>query len=328
LVFAFLARRVVPGLNLVPRPTRAGLREVFGYGVFSFINQLIARAGTHLDRLLLGMFFGPAQVAWLAVPKDLLLRASGVTSSIGRVLFPRFSRMRQDGHMCDLFLTSTWCLLVVSLTCFVPAVVLMPRFLELWMGRDFARHASGPAQVLAAAFALTGAFAPYFSLLKGTDRMHWLTGIFLTTTGLGIAASLVLVPWLGLWGAALRYWVAIWCGFVVIAIITRKVFGASLRRRLVPTLWVPILLSIGLGGAMVWATGLLGPLGWIALLGSWAGMSALLASALWGCNRLQTGRDGPAAQVADALRRLLPGRRASRVLHPDLPSTARKETAA
>ncbi len=327
-VYMALAKRLVPSLVLLPRPSRAGLREVFGYGVFAFANQIISRISKDLDRLLLGIFFGPAQVAWLSVPKDLLARGSGITSSIGRVLFPRFSRMREDAHMLDLFLTSTWALLAISLVGFVPAVVLMPAFLDAWMGPTFAASAARPAQLLAGAFALTGAFAPYFSLLKGTDRLHWLTIIFLTTTGLGIAATAVLVPLLGVLGAALRYWVAVWCGFVVIAVVTRKIFHASIGKHLLPALVSPVLLSALLGAGFWLCAQALEVSGWAAVLASWALMSSVLALGLWGCNRLLTGAQGPAGQVWQSLRRLPRRRESTLSAHTVLNPNDQKESAA
>jgi O-antigen/teichoic acid export membrane protein len=316
IVFAIIARRLVPGLRLRPSPSRSGLREVFAYGVFSFVNQTISKVSLHIDRLLLGVFFGPAQVAWLSVPKDLLVRAGTFSASIGRVLFPRFSGMKEDGHMLRLFLTSTWCLLGMSLVMFVPAVVIMPEFLRLWMGAQFAQSSATAGRILAGSFALSGAFVPYFSLLKGTGRVHWLTVIFLMTTGLGIVASLILVPVWGVLGAAIRSWVVVWCGFGVIIFCARRIFAAPVRDWIASILVVPIGVAAAAVLGLNWLWARAGSCTWPAVTTAYVTMAAILALALWGCNRLQSGPEGPAGELLTALLRFRGDRRGQ----PDLPA--------
>ncbi len=219
-----VAQALVPQVRLKPAFSRLGMKEVFSYGIFSSANALIARLSESMDRLILGIFFGSAEVAYLAVPKNLLTQGASIYNAAGHTLFPRFSSMTEGPEMRDLFFRSIWALLCLSLFLFVPTIVVLPDFLRVWVGADFAERGGMMAQYIAGSYALQGAFVPYFALLKGTGRVKWLTALFVATTGINILVTIVLVRSFGLMGAAYRTWVFVWVGFVVIYVVARNVF--------------------------------------------------------------------------------------------------------
>jgi O-antigen/teichoic acid export membrane protein len=295
---AWVALKLVPGIDPRPRPSREGLKEVFGYGLFAFLNQWIGKIALYIDRPLLGMFFGMAEVTYLSVPKDVLTRGADVYVAAGRALFPRFSAMNEGTRMRELFLNSTWSLFCMSLALFVPTTIIMPEFLRLWMGEAFARESATVSQIIAASMTLRGAFVPYFGLLKGTGRVHWLTVVYVLTTAVGIAAAVVLVPLFGVIGAGYRMWVVVWAGFLFILYICRKLFPeVSLRTVGITLLLTPCLVSLVCGAAFWHVWKVLAPTGWAAMIIAWVVMALVLSAALWGSNRLLAGPQGAAAQV-------------------------------
>ncbi len=306
LVAFVVAVKLIPGVHPWPAPSRAGIREVFGYGMFSFSNQMIATVSTYVDRLILAAYFGPADVTVLSVPQNLLARGAGVYSAGGAALFPRFSSMKEGPAMRGLFVNSTWSLLCFSLVLFVPTTIVMPEFLRLWMGEAFARQSAAVAQIIAASMAVQGAFVPYFSLLKGTGRVHWLTVIYLLTTGLGVVAAVALVPMFGVMGAGYRLWVMVWAGFAVILIVCRKVFPeASLRSVVTTYLTIPLLAGLGCGVGFWWVWTALGLKGWVWIIAAWVVMASTLSLLLWASNRVLSGPQGAAAQFLASMRTYL-----------------------
>ncbi len=308
IVAVVIAKMLVPGLHPWPRPTREGLREVFGYGVFSSVNQVIGTISMQADRLILGAFFGTAEIAILEVPKGFLLRGVGVFSAAGAALFPRFSAMKEGPAMRDLFLNSTWALLCFSLVLFVPTMVVLPEFLRLWMGPEFAAQSATVSQIIAASMALQGAFVPIFGLLKGTARVHWLMIIYIVTSGVSLGAAVVLIPIFGVMGGGYRQWVTVWMGFVIVLILCRKVFpAAGLRAVAVMCLAVPVAVATLCGGAF-WASWSVAALhGWVWMILAWIAMASVLAACLWAANRVLTGPDGAAAQLLTSAKMHLRG---------------------
>ena len=308
-VMMVIAVRLVPGLHPWPRPTRRGLREVFGYGVFSFVNQILGTLIVYVDRFILGMFFGMAEVAYLGVPKQMLLRAQGVYISAGSPLFPKFSAMKEGSGMRHLFLFSTWCMQCLSLALFVPTVIILPEFMRLWQGAEFASHSAPVAMVIAAAAAVQGATLPYYGLLKGTARIHWLTVIYIVTAVVGIMASVVLVSIFGVMGGGYRVWATVVIGLAMVLIVCRKIFPTVRLRSFAMThLVVPMVVAALCGGAFWWVWSVLALHGWVWTILGWLAMALLLAAGLCGSSRLLTGPEGDAAQLLASVRARFPRR--------------------
>ena len=294
---------LLPGIRPWPHPTRRGMREVFGYGIFSFVNEIVGTLSVYIDRLILAMFFGTAAVAYLGVPRQLLTQAAGVYSAAGRPLFPKFSAMEPGPGMQHLFLFSTWCMLCLSLVLFVPTMVIMPEFMRLWQGAEFAEHSSDVAIVIASVMSLQGAFIPYYGLLKGTGRIHWLTFVYLASTGLGVVAALVLVPLFGVMGGGYRLWVTIGAGYVVFFWVSRRLFPEVRLHTLGLRVLLPsLLVSLVVGGVFWFAWRALDPHGWLAIIVAWLIMAAVLLGVLCAVDRVIGGPDGPAAELYRAVR--------------------------
>jgi O-antigen/teichoic acid export membrane protein len=302
-VAVVVAKKLIPGLRPWPVPSRAGLREVFGYGVFSFVNQTIGTLSIHADRLILGAFFGPAQVSILEVPKTLLLRGVGIYVAAGAALFPRFSSMKEGPGMRSLFLNSTWSILCFSLVLFVPTTIVLPEFLRLWLGQKFADQSAAVAQIIAAVLAIEGLAVPYYSLLRGTDRVHWLTVIYVVGSGISIVAAVVLVPMFGVMGGGYRLLVTAWFGTTIMLVVCRKVFPeVRLGSFILTCLAAPMAIGLVCGSAFwaIWT--ILALHGWVWVILAWVVMASILAVCLWATNRVLTGAEGAAAQLLASTR--------------------------
>lgn len=308
LVFLIIAVKLIPGIKPLPRFTRKGLREVFGYGFFAFLNNLIGNISYWVDRLILGTFFGTKEVAYLSVPKDLLFRGAGIYGAVGRVLFPRFSAMNEDEEMQGLYLMSTWFLLCLSIVLFLPTTVILPEFLTLWMSEEFSRESAWVGQLIAASISLQGANIPYLGLLRGTNRVHWVTFIYFTTTGVGTLIGIWFVMTFGIVGAGYRMWVMVWTGFVVILYVCRKIFkSVSILDYGLKNLALPIFESFLLTYIFwkIWKS--LDFHGWILMILSWILMALILSAVLWVTNRFVAGPDGAAATLAGYFQKRFPG---------------------
>lgn len=224
-VYFLIARRLIPGIRCSPHLQKDGLKEVFSYGIFSFINQLIGSLSLYMDRLILGVFFGTADVGYLTAPKDILMRVQGLSGAAGQALFPRFSAMKEGLEMERLYSFSLWALTSFTVLLFIPAAIVMPVFLSLWISPEFAEHSAGVSRLMALGLAFNGGVGAYFSLLKGTGRIRWMTAIYIGVMGLFILTSALLVYKMGLIGAGVLLILFSGVGMTICLLVGGKVFA-------------------------------------------------------------------------------------------------------
>jgi O-antigen/teichoic acid export membrane protein len=282
------AKLLIPGLPLLPAPSRAGLREVFGYGVFMFVSHICSIAGRYVDRLLLAFMVDTSSVAYLTVPENISSRAHRVALEGGWVLFPRISATSREDHIRGLYVASTWALLCMTAVMFVPIGVLIPDFLRLWIKTppDFARHASFIGQLLAAGYLVRGAFVSHETLFRGIRKPGYVAGLSIASSLTAVAANLILIWKYGLVGAGYAFCItAVW-GLVGILVAWRWVLKMRSVWPMVRVVGLPMVL--GYAGFVFFhklRLAMLGPIGWSGLLGLavllFAAMGVLLVGVEW-----------------------------------------------
>ncbi len=280
-----VARRLVPGIRLLASPSRRGLREVFGYGVFAFLSRMVGSIWQHADKLLLGVFLGTEAVVYFAVPQQIALRVLGLCGTAGGVLMPKFSSVRRRSELRRLWLLATRTLLYFSLAAFVPMTVLIREFLAMWVPPeigDFAVQGGTVAMIIAASCIIRGAFPPYETLFRGLGKPQYYLAVITLSSLTILLADLILIPTYGLTGAGVAYCISPVWGLAAIAFCWKRLL--KMPR------WEPLLAAIG--GPVLIASVLLGVffvvkprLGWqpswlgLAVQGAAMGLVVLLALA-------------------------------------------------
>ncbi|MDO8965708.1 oligosaccharide flippase family protein [Algoriphagus sp.] len=244
-IYGFLAKKMIPEISLYPNFQKHGIHEVFGYGIFSFLNDLIQKISTYVDQFVLGVFFSAASVGYLTAPKDLIIKAQGLTGAVSQALFPRFSSMEEGEEMKRLYVTSLWVLTIFSIIIFVPLAIIIPYFLSKWLTPAFAQNGSSFARLFCLGVAFNGGVSAYFALLKGTGRIKWLTNIISTLTVISIFSSFILVYKFGIIGSGIRILLFSWVGSTLCIYIGKKVFlDFNTLRVAFETTIVPVFLSL------------------------------------------------------------------------------------
>lgn len=223
-VYGYLAKVLIPNISRIPNFNKEGIKEVFGYGIYSFTNDLIQRAALYIDQLILGLFFNTASIAYLTAPKDLISKAQGLTGAASQALFPRFSSMEEGTEMQRLYITSLWALTVLSTAIFIPLAIVIPSFLAIWISPDFSANSASFARLYSLGMAFNGGVSVYFALLKGTGRVKWLTNIISTITVLSGFATAFLVFHYGIIGSGFRVILFSWVGSLLCIYVGKKIF--------------------------------------------------------------------------------------------------------
>jgi len=236
---SIVARRLLPGLKLRPQPSKAGLREVFGYGAFALTTKALALVWQHADRILLGVLVGPVSVGYLAVPQEVSFRGLALVTRLSAVLLPRFSSMERGEAMKELFLDATWCMLVITIAIFVPVTVLIPDFLQLWIGEEFAQQSALVGQIIAFGCIFRGAFYPYQMLFSGIGKPQYMTLQTFCSAVLALSLNLILIPRLGLVGAGCASASSVVVGFAAVLFVWFRVLGGGAVRPLLRVVAAP-----------------------------------------------------------------------------------------
>lgn len=274
-----ISRRLMPALQVAPMASGAGMREIFGYGVYSFLTQLFLSLYRESGKFILGNRIGPTAVAYLGTPDAIAYRIYMIVVSGIETLMPRFSASRDTAAAQRLVVQATGAALSASVVLLTPLAALMPDFLRLWIGPEFARESARVGQILAISFFGPAAFAPIATYFRGVGRPGIVTLVMALVGVIVIGASLVLVPSHGALGVGYGYGFGTlaWLSGVLVAwfyLLKRSGMRPFLRSVLLPLIEAAFLVWL-----QVVIRSWFGEVGWpgLIVLGSaFAGMSAAL----------------------------------------------------
>jgi O-antigen/teichoic acid export membrane protein len=142
--------------------------ELFSYGSWITITNLISPVLSTLDKFLIGSYLNVAMVTVYTIPDNLARRISILPGSLIRSLFPRFS---ESGKPDQELLYRSYLLLLGTLTPITVAFILgLHLFLQLWVGRSMANSATQVGVVLVIGIFFNGlAYLPSM-YLQATGR--------------------------------------------------------------------------------------------------------------------------------------------------------------
>jgi O-antigen/teichoic acid export membrane protein len=210
-----LARALSLGLNLASVATlerikslrgfdRRQLNELFGYGAWVSVTNVLSPLLTSSDQLLVGSALGAAAVAHYAVPMNLVIRSQVIAAALARALFPRFARLgaQEAINLAEKAVVP----LAYSFGAICGAAILVSGpFMAFWMGKEFAATATPVLELLlVGAWANGIAFVPY-SFLHGRGRPDLVAKLHALEFIPFIALLWFLLHRFGLAGAALAW---------------------------------------------------------------------------------------------------------------------------
>jgi O-antigen/teichoic acid export membrane protein len=236
-----LAHRLLPDLSLLPRVSCAAVKEIFGFSAFSMLTYACGTAWLYADRFVLSAVAGAATVAYLTVPQTLAFRALDFVSGAGAALFPRFAAMRDDGERAQLFLDATWVLTACAVVIFVPCALVLPGFLRLWVGPEFAAKSALIGRLVLLSCMVRGAAIVYQGLCNGLGRPRILTGVTILSAASMLFANFILIPKFGLQGAGYSYCVSGLVAVGAVLFVWRKVLMAAAWGPLLSAFVAPVL---------------------------------------------------------------------------------------
>ena len=202
---AVVIRKMAPGVSLLPSLSFAGLREIAGFSIFSFLTYAFHMMHREAGKLMVGAQIGASPVAYLGTPDNVSQRLHMVVASGSETLMPRFSATKDPHAARSLFLHGTWASVAVSLVLLLPLILLMPDFLRLWINAEFARESAAVGQLVALSYVSQGAYAPAATYFRGIGK-PWMVTVVIALAGLTmLLGCFILIPRLGTIGVGYAY---------------------------------------------------------------------------------------------------------------------------
>ncbi|HEX2442023.1 MAG TPA: oligosaccharide flippase family protein [Methylomirabilota bacterium] len=282
---AGLARRVHAGLRLRPTWSRPHMRLIVTYGGFAFVAQLASSIIERSGVLVLGALGPVTAVTVFAIAGGLVDYVRALAGGIRTTLAPRASALEGRGQaeaLRALTLQGARYTTLLVLPIAATFVVRGATFIGLWMGPAYGAPSGAVLAVLAVRLVFLTATGAAANVMLGASRERSVAVVFVGEALLNVAATLALVPRLGVLGAAWGVAVpTIAAAVIVWPWLLRRRFGVAVSHYvlaawgrpllavlpftaatvLVERFWVPSSLAV-----FVVQTALLVPL---AVIGAW-----------------------------------------------------------
>jgi len=282
LIRIIVVHRVCPELNWHLRlASRATLRKISSYGVFSFLVIIAGRIIFYTDSVVITTFLNVAAVAYFAVAANLIEYLRKLVKSMTTVFVPAISSYKATGQTDRLrqllFHGSKYTLLLTLLAGMIMAAY-SREFFTLWMGPEFGDRSATVLVILILPQMVALGMYNFGSVLYGIAKHRALAFASLVEAAANLLLSIVLIKKYGLIGVALGTALPQFVNYVIwLPVYTCRAlaipFGAYLRAAILP----PFLAAIPLGVALLLMKSFLP-------VSSWSGLAvcATLGSAVFG----------------------------------------------
>lgn len=257
---AAILAALLRGLPGGPRPRpgfhAAEARCLLHFGGATLVGTLAAQVSLQVDKLVIAAVLPLARVTYYAVPFNLAAKLFVVPYAVGPALFPAVSEtaaLGRAGELRMLYLRTTKMLFTTSLPFVLILALWADRVLAVWIGDDFAQEGARSLRVLALAFFVLLMTQPATDVARGTGRPGIGAAIGAVDAVLVTVLCLVLVPRVGIDGAALAILVGTGVGSVFfVALVQRGMLGLRHRDVARRALARPMLAGLGCA-VLLWA---------------------------------------------------------------------------
>lgn len=196
---------LMPELRLRPWISVLVFKEVFSYGLYTYIAGVFGIVRSNGELLLIGAVLGPSSLAIYTVSLRVLAQVHGLISRVYGFLFPYAAKLHANGETAELsrcYDQSTFQISLISSVLITPVAILTYPLLSLWLGPEMAVKAGGISQVMALRFAVFPLSVVNAYFLLGCGYVRVMSVITAVNAILSLAVTAVASYYFGLWGAA------------------------------------------------------------------------------------------------------------------------------
>jgi O-antigen/teichoic acid export membrane protein len=204
-IFLVASRRLLPGTSFRPRLDRAAVRELWGFGLFRFVNQLSGQVTTQIDPIVIGIFQPIAAVGLYSVPLAVTQKFHLAEDSVASAYFPAAVELhaQHDTERLHRLYVATFKVVLVGMAFLIVVCVgYAGEILTAWVGQSIAQQASLIFALLACGYGLSALIGIPAQTADATGNQRWTAGFAVASAVIQLTLALILVPRFGAIGAA------------------------------------------------------------------------------------------------------------------------------
>lgn len=199
--------------NLTPRFSRDAFREIRRFSLWSWTQGISGLVYANIDRLLVTAILGPSALGLYGICMQLAQNIHYGLTAACHSLFPRISMLnavqsqQQEGDATairPIYLTVSRTLTVAAVLAGTLMAVFSYQILEIWVGKELAEEGYILLSLLSISFGWFSAnsIVSYYTL-NGLGHVRMQAGVSITSAFVMALSSVILIPVIGLVGAAI-----------------------------------------------------------------------------------------------------------------------------
>ena len=242
--YFIISLKIFKNLKLSFIPDQIVIKEISGYSFYIFISQLLGVFWQYTDRILLVYFVGTTALTFFSIPQQIVFKVLGLIAVGFSVLFPKFSSLNSNHSQIKLlFQKFTYLSLSVSIILFSSMSFVISDFLSIYISSDFSQNAGQISIILALSCIARGAFIVYENLFKGIGKPKYNTVITFFSVLIIVIIDILLIPKMGINGAAYAYLFSPIIGIFTLFFIWKKVLKNNSYKTLIINIIIPLFLT-------------------------------------------------------------------------------------
>jgi len=222
------ARGLRPHVQELPQPSVELLRRCGAFGLRVWLATGFGLLVLKSDLLVIQFELGSAESGLYSIASSIADMLWILPSVIGAILFPRLSALADSAARWRLTLQTTAGTLAVFIPMLALTALLAPIGIRIMFGAEF-ESAAGSLRILCAAILFYGTTAVFSQFLAARGFPWVVVGVWIAGFVLNLILNLLLIPTMGIEGAALSSLIAYSAIFVGIVAISVRLAMADRR---------------------------------------------------------------------------------------------------
>jgi O-antigen/teichoic acid export membrane protein len=246
--YSIVIKKLLPKVTLFPKFHFPTFRRIIGFSGYIALDNILITLSARINSFILGSYRSVSAVTYYTIPDSLSAKIAFIPRSISQTIFPSFSELQaQDNRekLIELYLRSTRYIVTLTIPFLFLFVIMADKFLFYWLGPDFSMKAQLPLQIMGSTYIIS--FWAYSSMegTRALNRPNYSTRIQVLISFLNVALCFILIPSMGLLGAAISFCIPrliLVPSFIFV--VCQKIFQLSFGRYLSFSILKPVLIAL------------------------------------------------------------------------------------
>lgn len=217
-----------PSENKKNRVNFSLIKKLLNYGAKLYIAGIIGHLNIHLTKLILVFYLAPAEVAFFSMAQGKAQLFEKIPSALNTILFSRIAKMANKEDSAVLSAKAFRILLVLLLITGLLGILLIKPAVILLYGRVYSPMVL-PFLIIIPGIVFSAAAAAFNQYFTGIGRADLGAKITIIPLCVQIGLAFLLLPLMGLTGAACALSVALFTAALVQAFVFMKISSLSLK---------------------------------------------------------------------------------------------------